>query len=154
MKNLQFLSLVLILSFGCTFQNKENKKPTNEQIKTEQSSSLENIHQFTSKSGEPIGSLFVKKLPEENDVFPDMYIISKIAGLNDTIYSIEGSTLKNKEGIDIQIRKQDFYGYKIVFKDDTYVELIALHNKGKEVSDIIHIQWIDSKKGFEVLQAP
>ena len=72
MRNFQTLFLfTIIVFFSCNSQKKSSESDQPKLI-----DSFDLIHQFKGKSGEPVGNLYVKKLPGKDDIYSELYIMS------------------------------------------------------------------------------
>jgi len=111
-------------------------------------------YNLQSKSGDNIGSVYVKPLLENKEVFSSLIITGYGSSMKDTLYSVKGHILSNKEGVDIKVNDQNLYGYRFVSKDEDNFMLQALHDGGKSVSDNIWVRWDNEKKIYEVDKAP
>lgn len=85
--------------------------------------------------------------------FTHLYIVSGSTCKKDTLYSIEGHIFKNKNGIDVEVSKENTDGYKVALKKDDYIVFLILSADEKNVSDIT-VKWNYSKGLFEVLKTP
>jgi len=106
------------------------------------------------KNGDTIGSLYIKPLKEDKEVFSSIIIKGFGTSINDTLYSIKGNIFRNTKGIDIKVFGQNHYGYRFIRKNESSFVIIALSEGGKNVSDNIWIIWNDEKGIFEVEKAP
>jgi len=119
--------------------------------KKEYKSDFKYVHTFRSNSKE-LGKVYANYF--NKDIFDTLYIINTINNYSDTLYSIEHDKFKNKNGIDINVYPDDFWGYSIVLKKNSYIILSYFRNKGKNISDDITIQWNKKEKIFQVLKTP
>ena len=110
------------------------------------------VHQFYSKDKEPLGNVYAKYISD--DVFTSMVIKINAEGRNEILYFIDSTRLIKKDGIDIEVFAEGFYGYKVVLAKDDYIVINYLRNKGKNVSDDITIEWNYAEKKFQMMKAP
>jgi hypothetical protein len=159
--------ILMLLFIACNYRNRHEKlvSQKTEFILTKDSIANDTINQLTelnfklahnlkSKDGLELGSIFIKPLIDNEEVFLSLIIIKENVNGKDSIYNINGSTFSNKKGIDITVYDKDLYGYRFVSKKDDSFILQALHNKGNSVSDNIWIKWNEDKSIFEVEKAP
>jgi hypothetical protein len=96
-------------------------------------------------------SVFVK--PVEGTI-EEIFSSLRITDGSDTLYSVENTIFSNKNGIDIRVHQEGFYGYRFVVKNKDGFILTALGDSGKSVSDDIWIKWNNPKNIFEVQKTP
>jgi len=113
---------------------------------------LKFVYSLNSRSDDYLGDLYVKEI--NDSVFSSLLIVEKLENSHVRLYEVNNYTFSNKNGVDIEIRKNDFWGYRFELKRQDYFILTALHDKGKSVSDPIEIKWNDRDKIFEVSKTP
>ena len=118
-------------------------------------SKLENfkfIYSLKSKSDDYLGDLYVKEV--NDSVFSSLLIVEKVKNALFKLYEINNYNFSNRNGVDIEVGKDEFWGYRFDLKKQDYFVLTALHNKGANVSDAIYIKWNYIDQIFEVRKTP
>jgi len=110
------------------------------------------VYTLSNKSENYLGDVYVKEV--NDSVFSSLLIIEELKNSNVKLYEVNNYTFFNKNGIDIKIRQDEFWGYKFELKKKDYFVLTALHNKGANVSDAIYIKWNYKDQIFEVRKTP
>ncbi len=132
----------------------KDQKPLNTFIKKDKkqnnNKSLDSLFTIKSKTGLYLGTVFGKKNSKNDNVFNEIILVNK----KDTIYTIKDHIFRNKEGIDIEIRSENFFGYKVILSGLDYFVLQGLFNNGSEVSDDINLNWNYDKNLLEVMKMP
>ena len=148
-----FIGCCSILEIQCiNLKYPFNCKPTENNVfeLTNTANGIKHISQLKEKNGQIIGDLIVNEIG--TDIFNDLFVINKNHEQSDTIYSIIGTTFKNKKGIDFTFSNEDFFGYRFVLIKDDYFEIIFLSKGGTIESDILTIKYNTKEKLFEVLK--
>ncbi len=133
----------------------QNKFPT---AISQQNSTLKNkleAYKFVytlSRKSEYLGDVYVKEV--NDSVFSSLLIVEKLKNSDIKLYEVNNYTFSNKNGIDLEIRKDKFWGYRFELKKRDYFVLTALHSNGANVSDPIKIKWNDKDQIFEVRKTP
>lgn len=74
------------------------------------------VYSMKTVKGDNLGDVFVKSLPEDTHVFTSLVISNNTIGDIDTLYFITDNILRNKNGIEAEVQKSNFYGYRFVKK--------------------------------------
>ncbi len=91
---------------------------------------------------------------ENQGVFTSMLITNEVNKKIDTLYRIYNITLISKKGLDAQVSKEKFSGYKCILKKQDYIVLVIVDKYGKEISDYLTIRWSYEENLFELLKSP
>ena len=110
------------------------------------------VHLFKDKKGLLLGEVYIKY--KAKGIFEQMIILKNRTQSKDTLYSIKGTVFRNPNGVDIEVGKSNFWGYKIVLKRNDYIIVTKVNNKNVGISDNIMISWDYNRKLFEVLKTP
>lgn len=110
------------------------------------------VYTLKNKTDNYLGDVYIKKV--NDSVFHSLLIVNKLEKSTIKLYEISNYTLSNTIGIDMEIRKEEFWGYRFELMKHDYFVLTALHDKGKSVSDAICIEWNYEDQVFEVNKAP
>lgn len=144
-----FLSLLLMMNCSGKTNQSGNTSPIGtEKLLKENKTEFIKVHSLKKNDNTLIGDIYVKFI--NDSVFTDLYVINEF----DTLYSIKRSTFLNKEGKDIDVFSDGFYGYLFVHKKNDYFVLSYLRNNGANVSDDITIEWIYDKNILETQKLP
>lgn len=149
--NSMYLLLSMLLMLNCS--GKTNQQGNSSLIETgkllkENKTKFIKVHSLKRNDNTLIGDIYVKFI--NDSVFTDLYVINE----SDTLYSIKRNTFLNKEGKDIDVFRDGFYGYLFVLKKNDYFVLSYLRNNGKNVSDDITIEWSYDKNILESQKLP
>ncbi len=145
MRYLNIFMFICVFNFFLKSMDLENVN-TKPNIVTK--SKWESIFSLKTKDDTLIGTVFIKKI--NDTIFTELVVINN----DDTIYHIDSTILKNYQGIDIEVGKNGFYGYKMILNKSDYFVINCLTNYGKNVSDDITIEWNYNKKLLEVQKVP
>ncbi len=110
------------------------------------------VYTLKNKTDNYLGDVYIKKV--NDSVFHSLLIINNLEKSTTKLYEISNYILSNNIGIDIEIRKEEFWGYRFELMKNDYFVLTALHDKGKSVTDAISIEWSYEDQIFEVSKAP
>jgi hypothetical protein len=83
-------------------------------------------------------------------LFSDLKIIKD----NKVLYNIDQHKLLNINGIDVEARQNNFFGWTFLLKKKDSFVLNLYYDQGKSIADNVNIDWNYDKKLFEVLKAP
>ncbi len=89
-----------------------------------------------SRNGDTIGSVFIKPLPDNKEVFSSLLIKGVGTSKDDTLYFIKANIFRNSKGIDIKVYEKNLYGYRFIKKNENSFIIMALHNGGKMLATI------------------
>jgi hypothetical protein len=144
-----FLSMLLMMNCsGKTNQAGHTSPVGNEKLLKENKTEFIKVHSLKKNDNTLIGDIYVKFI--NDSIFTDLYVVNE----SDTIYSIKRSNFLNKEGKDIDVFSDGFYGYLFVLKKNDYFVLSYLRNNGANVSDDITIEWSYDKNILESQKLP
>jgi len=105
------------------------------------------VHTLKDEHNIELGKVYIVEI--KKGIFRHLRILSQKNG-TDTLYYVDNLKLKNKKGIDIQVGKDEFYGYKIIFANKSNIVLNVVNSKGIGISDDITIIWDVESKLFHV----
>ena len=125
--------LLIVFLYSFLIIKTNNGKVYESQYNTE--NKFVKVHSLKKKDSTLIGEIYVRFI--NDSVFTDLHVINNL----DTINSIKNNVFLNAEGKDIEVFKENFYGYMFIKKGMDYFTLSYLRNKGKNVSDDIRIIW-------------
>lgn len=152
---MKVLLLVHVLSFfSCTQEGKNQNNISDRQIRsqlTQEGYTL--LHTFHAKDGQVLGSAYVK-YTDNREIFTSLFITKEENGKLDTLYFIDSTKLISKKGIDTEVVKEGFHGYKTVLKKDDYIVLVLVNEYGKGASDNLTIEWNYEEGLFELMKSP
>lgn len=140
--------LILLNCSGKTSQKGNSSNGGTEKLMKENISTFINVHSLKKIDHTLIGDIYAKFI--NDSIFTDLYVFNE----SDTLYSIKKSTFLNKEGKDIEVYNDGFYGYLFVLKKNDYIVLSYLRNNGANVSDDITIEWNYDKNILESQKLP
>ena len=146
------LSVLMLLLFACASNTKENSNYSDKQLDQPADIGYRLIHSFYNEDDKLLGNAYVKG--RNQDVFTLMLITTENEGEIDTLYFIDSTRLISKKGLDAEVFKDGFYGYKVVMKENDYIVLNSLRDFGERVSDDITIEWDYDEGLFELMKAP
>jgi hypothetical protein len=138
------LLLIAFTALSFSFKHTENQNKSRYNIKF--------IHTLKDKKGNLLGKVYIEDF--KNDVFKKLLITKEKNGKTDTLYFINDFLFTNPKGVEIQIDKKDFNGYKIEYLKDDSIQLFAIGKGSTGASDPVIIVWNYSKKIFEIFQTP
>ncbi|MDB4904571.1 MAG: hypothetical protein JWQ63_3852 [Mucilaginibacter sp.] len=149
MKNTKIFIFGFILIL--IFCNIKSKAKSENQQKTNFLPGYKMVHILRDNQNQELGKVYVNEI--KKGIFRHLRILNQKTG-TDTLYYVDNLKLKNDKGIDIQVRSDEFYGYKIIFTDPNSITLTIVNNKGVGISDDITIIWNNESKLFQVLKTP
>ena len=149
------LLIVYILSFfSCTQEVKKNNNISdNQKISQSIQENYTLLHTFHAKDGKVLGSAYVKYI-DNREIFTSLLNTKEEKGKQDTLYFIDSTRLNSKKGIDTEVVKEDFHGYKTVLKKGDYIVLVLVNEYGEGASDNLTIEWNYEEDLFELMKTP
>ena len=140
---MKYILLMFMIVMNCNSQNNHQNKIITNKYELAHTLKIDSLNS---------ASVFVRYF--KDGLFDTLYIVKKVSGKSDTLYSIERDLFKNKKGKDLAVYPKNFYGYSFVLRKDKYIVLSYLRNKGENISDNITIQWNELSNRFQVLKTP
>ena len=156
MKTLVVL-LVLFFAFISCSRNQDSKRglsraKENGRIVTGDNGNMKRVLDIKMEDDNISCSVFVNTIDKANK---DVFNILKIKDEEHVqLYKIEKNILSNTNGIDIEVNKDDLYGYRFIKRNKDGFVIVALYESGERVSDNIWIKWNKQKELFEVQKIP
>jgi hypothetical protein len=156
MKTIIFIQYLLVIACsGNQTQQANNNVKNVQQVEHKlQNSQYGFFHTFYSKDGVLLGKAYVLFIKNSKEIFTSLVITNEINGNIDTLYTIESTKLISKKGIDTEVYKQGFFGYKVILMKNDYIVLVLVNDNGEGVSDNLTIEWNYEEKMFELLKTP
>jgi len=107
------------------------------------------VGELTSQDKSSLGEIYVAYLDRNKDIIDSLFIVKKTPGTSEGMYMISRSGFYNQNGIEKDISKDDFRGFKLVrYQDDYLVIRFVIGDKGL-LSDDVTVKWNYDKKIFE-----
>lgn len=152
---MKVLLIIYILSFfSCTQEMKKyNNVSDGQKISQSTQENYTLLHTFYAKDGKLLGNAYVN-YTDNREIFTSLLITKEKDGKQDTLYFIDSTRLNSKKGIDTEVVKKDFHGYKAVLKKEDYIVLVLVNEHGEGASDNLTIEWNYKEGLFELMKTP
>ena len=127
--------------------------PSKAQVSHHNNSKL--IHTLKDDHGNVLGQVYISDFRYEkvyeSDIFYKLTIVKPGKGKIDTLYFVNNTIWRNTKGFDIDVAKNNFFGYKIEIKQNDSFSLFIPSRNGIGASDAAIIAWNYKNKIFEVV---